>query len=301
MVIPLSPGFQTADGRVYPPGLVRSWRAQLPDGAYFPLAFKVRQTFDSGWRAALTDALTCGVARLHIALLPKWSRGTPDWEWVRATLRELADTIPAASPQVFVRLGNFRDGKSEGEDCDFAFHAHQEAELGALLAEGVPHFGWSVGDDRGLVAAVKGWRERRAIFTERLPVMLEVQSYMESGLSEEHPPLLREALLRHGWFGSLAFVECHRWFKPQDRLSKDFTRLLDAETGEGLRPVVQACAANGIGFLLYTGDTAFEGLDPAQPLNPAGIALFNRPRLPVAPYQPNRLKAWWIGQRLVRA
>lgn len=301
MNLPTFPGLAAPDGRTYPHGLIRAWRANLPDNASFPVALKIRQTFANGWKLALAEALTSGVQRIHIALIPKWgARGTPDWQWLSTTARAVEKLLPAGPPvQVFMRLGNYRDGKEEG--CSFHDHAILEAEFGAMLAESSTYLSWAVGDDRGMVAAVKGWVERAAIYGEHRPVMLEVQAYMETGLSEDHPALLRDALYRNGWVGSIALVECHRWFKPQDQYWADFTRLFTAETGEALLNVHRACTAQGIGFMLYTGDTAFEGLEPSMPLNDAGRAILNRKRIQVKPWRPNRVKSWWQGRRLASA
>jgi hypothetical protein len=280
---PTAPGLQSPDGRLYPDGLILAWRKQAPEGSLFPLALKVRQSFDTGWRVALTEAMAYGVKRLHIAIIPNWSHGAPDSRWMRAALRELRDLVTLDSTQVYVRLGNYRDGANEG--CTFIEHAAHERDFGALLPDG---FYWSVGDDRGMVAALDGWRDRAKIFAGiSAPSMLEVQPYGETaGLTEDHPSMLRTALAARGWHGGIALVECHRWFKPQARSWEDFKRLAEAETGEYLLRISRACAAEGIGFMLFTGDTAFDRLDPRAGLNPAGLALFNQPRRVVAPWVP---------------
>lgn len=288
-----SPGFQIPDGQLYPSGLVRSWKASLPDGATFPMAFKIRQSFDTGWRVALNEASAYGVRRIHAAFIPNWASGRPDWEWIRRALALLNKEAPDDA-DIFARLGNYRDGKNER--CSFETHALHEQEFATLLPL---RFHWAVGDDRGMVAAVKGWRERASIYTLDTPKMIEVQSYSESsGLTAEHPPLLRDALHRAGWLGSIAFVECHRWFKPHEAQWKDYARLATAQTGEALRKVAASCTAHGIGFMLFTGDTAFDGLDPTHRLNPAGLALLDRPRVPATAYRPNSLRSWWTTQRL---
>ena len=290
----LAPGLQSPDGRNYPDGLVISWRSQVPSGAAFPLAFKIRESFDTGWRVALVEAMAYAVPRLHIALIPNWSGGQPDWRWIRGTLTELLSLVTSDTVQVFVRLGNYRDG----EGVTFEEHALNERTFGGMLA--ATRFRWSVGDDRGLVAAMDGWKVRKQVFAGGpVPVMIEAQPYGEtSGMTESHPAMFRSAMEDLGFYGDLAFVEFHRWFKPQGQSWEDFKRLAEAATGEYLLTIHRACAAANIGLMIFTGDTAFQQLDPQRALNPAGLALFDKPRKKVAPWKPPTMRGWITSYRL---
>lgn len=192
----------------------------------------------------------------------------------------------------FVRLGNYRDGKTEG--CDFVTHAQHEWRFGQILSKS-PRLFWSVGDDRGIVASVKGWRERKAAYHGWMPDSLEWQDYGLTGLIPSHIGLAQDALYEAGFVGGLALVEHHRWFPGGDQTMGDLPELFTAETGEYLLSVWEACRDRGIGYHMFTGDMAF---DSDGDLNPVGLALFNRPRPIVKAWSPPALKAWWRGVRL---
>ena len=304
-----SPGIQIPDGRAYRLGLIPKWSQHARDG--FAVYIKARQvgapaavsavddqTFladiAAGWQAALAEARgDPRVKIIRLALIPAWKGGEPDWGWIESTITWIASSTATTSRQrISLRLGNYRDGKNEG--CSFEEHAQHEWRFGQILSKS-PRLFWSVGDDRGIVASVKGWRERKAAYQGWMPDLLEWQDYGLTGLTADHIGLAQDALHEAGFVGGLALVEHHRWFPGGDQNMGDLPELFTAETGEYLLSVWEACRDRGIGYHMFTGDMAF---DSDGDLNPVGLALFNRPRPLVKAWRPPALKAWWRGVRL---
>lgn len=295
-----APGLQVSDERNYPPGLIKTW-AEFST-ARFPVAVKVRQAHDNGALEAIHEAASLvAVRQIHVALIPKWRDGRPDWKWLRDTIRAVAIASRGTKKPTFLRLGNYRDGANEG--CTFEQHAFQELFLRneILRMAEFRHLLWSVGDDRGPVAAIKGWAERRRVFSGSQPDCLEIQSYGEGragGLAPDHIGLLSERLREEEFMGEIAMTEVHRAFKGRNADWSDLLRLTTTETGEYLRAMAKACAQESIGMMVFTGDTVFEEMNHLSPLNDAGRALFNLARVEAEPWQPSLWRRMVVSWRL---
>lgn len=290
---PTAPGLQVPDGRAYPNGLISAWASNGKEP--FSVTIKIRQAFDAGWREALKEAAgSSRVCDLHLNLVAKWSPSGPDWNWIRAVLVELLPL--AATMRVFVRLGNYPHDMGKAK-VSFEQQAILESELAEALVEvGGGLLLWAVGDDRGLIAAVDGWKVRRGIYGTRQPACIEVQCYGETGTTAGNIQLAVDALRRSGFSGLIALAEHHRWFAAGESGPLDHPELVTAETGEYLRQVFEACRSAGVTYHLFTGEYAF-GRGSTVP-NAAGRALFDLPRIEVKAWKPPTLKAWTQALRL---
>ena len=307
------PGLQVPDGRPIPPGLVMAWGRHAP--GIFPVAVKIRQKFDPARATEYSEAVVTTLAALaankkvcqvHLAIIPEWRSGSPDWGWIRHAvgliLRKLGQR-PATGMDaltIYARLGNYKDGKNEG--CTFADHVQFEEEFADTLASdqgGGGRILWSVGDDRGMVASLKGWRERFRIFKGGpLPACIEVQSYGATGTVASHIKPWKDSMREAGFDGELALVEHHRWFPGKSKTAGDLPELFTAETGEYLLGVARACRDAGVAYHLFTGDYAF-GQDGSTIPNDAGMALFDVAERPIVKaWQPPVTKSLWQGWRL---
>lgn len=291
-VTPTAPSLQTPDGRAYPAGLLTAWAKEAK--GLFSVTIKIRQAFDTGWRKALNEAAKLSqVCELHLNLVPKWAGG-PDWKWVRAVLVDVAPL--ADSMRVYARLGNYPHDMG-ATTVSFDQQVLLEIEMAECLIEVAQgRILWAVGDDRGIVAAVSGWKARRKVFGSRQPACVEIQAYGASGTTAGNVALMVEAMREAGFSGLIAFAEHHRWFAASDTGPTDHPELVTAETGEYLLEFFEACRKDGVGYHFFTGEYAFnKGL---AGLNPAGVALFDRPRREVKAWKPPVTKAFMQSLQL---